>query len=203
MKRVLIAAALMALSGPALAEGWYADFGGSYGFFEEETIKDGIIPGGRGELAVHDGFGVTTALGYAWQNGLRTEAELGYRRNSLDKVSGGAFGTAFTGDVDGHVSAFSGMANVLYDYQTRGDLTPYIGAGIGAADVTVVSDRLRADDSDLVFAYQFMGGVRYALTNNLSVRAGYRFFATTTPEIQGSTGEYLTHNVELGLTIGF
>jgi len=203
MKRILIAAALTAVSTPALAQGWYADFAGAYGFFQEQTIKDASIPGSRGELAAHDGFGVTTALGYAWENGLRTEAELGYRRNGLDKVSGGAFGTVFTGGVDGHVSALSGMLNVLYDYKTTGELTPYIGGGIGAADVTVESDRLAVNDSDLVFAYQFMGGVRYPLTDHLSLRAGYRFFATTGPEIQGSSGEYFTHNFEMGLTVGF
>jgi len=203
MKRFWIAVALTVLAGPAFAEGWYADFGGSYSFFEEQAISDAVIPGSRGELALNDGFGVTAALGYAWQNGLRTEAELGYRRNGLDKVSGGAFGTRFTGDVDGHVSALSGMVNVLYDYKTSGNFTPYIGTGIGVADVTAVSDRLRVDSNDLNFAYQFMGGVRYALTDHVSLRTGYRMFATTAPEIQGSKGDYMTHNVELGLTIGF
>lgn len=203
MRRILIAAALAALASPAWAEGWYADFGGSYGFFQEETIDDSRLAGGRGELAAHDGFGVTAALGYAWEDGLRTEAELGYRHNGLEKVSGGAFGTTFTGDVDGHVSAISGMVNLLYDYETHSDLTPYIGGGIGAADVSVVSDRLAVDSSDLVFAYQFMGGVRYALTDNLGLRVGYRYFTTTTPEIRGSKGDYGTHSVELGFTVGF
>ena len=203
MKRIWIAAALTLIASPALAQGWYADFGGSYGFFEEQAISDTVIPGNRGELALHDGFGVTAALGYGWQNGLRTEAELGYRRNGLDKVSGGAFGTRYTGDVDGHVSALSGMVNLLYDYKTTSDLTPYIGAGIGAANVTAVSDRLGVDGSDLNFAYQFMGGIRYALTDRVSLRTGYRMFTTTAPEIRGSKGEYMTHNVEVGVTIGF
>lgn len=203
MRRILIAAALMALAGPAAAEGWYADFAGAYDFFQEESINDSRILGGRGELAAHDGFAVTTALGYAWENGFRTEAELGYHRNGLEKVSGGAFGTRFTGDIDGHVDAISGMMNVLYDYNTSGSLTPYIGGGMGVADVSVVSNSLAVDDSDLVFAYQFMGGVRYALTDNLGMRLGYRYFATSTPEIQGSKGDYGTHNVELGFTVGF
>lgn len=198
-----MAAALAVVATPAMAEGWYADFAGAYDFFQEATVDDSRLLGGRGELAAHDGFGVTAALGYAWENRLRTEAELGYRRNGLDKVSGGAFGTTFTGDVDGHVSALSGMVNLLYDYRTEGNLTPYIGGGIGAADVTVVSDRLAVDASDLVFAYQFMGGVRYALTDNLGLRLGYRYLATTTPEIRGSKADYGTHNIELGLTVGF
>ena len=203
MRRILTAAALTMLAGPALAQGWYADFAGAYDFFQEESINDSRIFGGRGELAAHNGFAVTTALGYAWENGLRTEAELGYHRNGLDKVSGGAFGTNFTGAVDGHVDAISGMLNLLYDYETHSGLTPYIGGGIGAADVSVVSDRLAVDDSDVVFAYQFMGGVRYALTDNLRVRLGYRYFATSTPVIQGSKGDYGSHNIELGFTVGF
>lgn len=203
MKKVLLAAALIAVSTPAFADGWYADLGGSYQFLQEQSLTGATVPSGRGELAAHDGFGVTTALGFAYENGLRTEAELGYRRNDLDKISGGGFGTRFTGDLNGHVSALSGMLNLLYDYKTENKLTPYIGGGIGAADVTVASDRLAVNNDDLNFAYQFMGGMRYALTDNLSLRAGYRFFATATPEIQGTQGEYFAHNVELGLTIGF
>ena len=183
--------------------GWYVDFGGQFALMQEQTIKDGVIPGGKGELATDPGFGVTGALGYAWENGLRTEAELGYRRNGIDKVSGGAYGTRFTGDADGHISALSGMFNVLYDYDTKSAFTPYIGSGLGLANVTASSDRLHVDNNDVVFAYQFMGGVRYALTDNISLRTGYRYFTTTGPNIQGSSGEYGSHNVEMGLTFGF
>ncbi|MFZ0692759.1 MAG: outer membrane beta-barrel protein [Alphaproteobacteria bacterium] len=183
--------------------GWYVDFGGQFALMQEQTIRDGIIPGGTGELASDPGFGVTGALGYAWENGLRTEAELGYRRNGIDKVSGGAYGTRFTGDVDGHISALSGMFNMLYDYDTKSAFTPYIGSGLGLANVTAASGPLHVDDNDVVFAYQFMGGVRYALTDNISIRTGYRYFATTAPDIRGSSGEYGSHNVEMGLTFGF
>ena len=183
--------------------GWYVDFGGQFSLLQEQTIKDGVIPGGKGELASDPGFGVTGALGYAWENGLRTEAELGYRRNDFDKVSGGAYGTRFTGGVDGHTSALSGMFNVLYDYDTKSAFTPYIGSGLGLANVTAESDRLRVDNNDVVFAYQFMGGVRYALTDNISLRTGYRYLTTTAPEIRGSSGEYGSNNVEMGLTFGF
>ena len=183
--------------------GWYVDFSGQFSMLQEQSIEDGLRAGGNGELAADPGFGFTTALGYAWQNGLRTEAELGYRRNGFDKVSGGAYGTRFTGGVDGHESALSGMFNVLYDYDTKSAFTPYIGSGFGLANITASSDRLHVDNNDVVFAYQFMGGVRYALTDDTSIRLGYRYFATMDPNIQGSTGQYGSNNVEMGLTFGF
>lgn len=204
MKKLLIAAALlMAFSAPASAQGWYTDFAAAYEFLQDAQLKDPAIPGSKGSLAGHDGFAVTGAFGYAFENGIRTEAELGYRRNSLDHISGGGYGNVFSGDVDGDVSAVSGMANIIYDYKTAGSIIPYVGGGIGAADVNVNSDQLHVDASDLVFAYQFMGGVRFPLTKMVSLRAGYRFFATLDPKIRGTEGEYFTHNIEIGFTFGF
>lgn len=205
MKRLLLAAAAAALPFSAWAQepGWYADLAGSYVILQDADLVDGRLPGSRGELGADDGFGVTGALGYRYGNGVRAELELGYRENDLDSVALGAFGTALTGPVGGDVSALSGMVNVLYDYRVNGGVVPYVGGGIGAADVSVDSAALAVDEGDTVFAYQFMGGLGYPLTERLSVRLGYRFFATTDPDIQGTEGEYASHNVEAGLTVSF
>lgn len=187
----------------AATAGWYGDVAGSYTALQDSDLFDGRLAGGRGELETDGGFGITGALGYAYGNGLRVEVEIGYRQNDLDRISVGGFGTTATGPVNGEISALSGMANVYYDYPINGGLIPYIGGGIGAASVDIDSTALAADDSETAFAYQFMGGLRYPLNERLAVRVGYRFFTTEDVELQNTDVEYISHNVEVGLTYAF
>jgi opacity protein-like surface antigen len=199
--------ALEVAGGPRAEErsldGWYVDVGGAYTLIEDSDLVDGRLPGGRGELEVDDGYAVTGAVGYGYGNGLRTELELAYRESDLDAISGGGFGVVGSRGVGGDISAFSGMVNVYYDYRVNGGFVPYIGGGIGGASIDLDSSTLGVDDSETVFAYQFMGGLRYPLNDRLWLRVGYRFFSTEDLEIQGTEAEYVTHNVEAGLTFAF
>lgn len=138
----------------------------------------------------------------------RLEGELAYRQNDFDKVV--VEGELFA--VDGDVGALSLMANGYWDFENLSPVTPYLGAGIGFANVSLndVRDAEGAfvDDDDVVFAYQFGAGVAFALNETMALDLGYRYFATTDPEytdVEGDTfeTEYKTHNVSLGLRINF
>src|SRR5690242_8803161 len=70
--------------------------------------RDADISGARtGTLEFKTGGIGAAALGYGFGNGLRGEAELGYRRNGVDKAN--------TGAADGHASSWALMGNLLYD----------------------------------------------------------------------------------------
>jgi opacity protein-like surface antigen len=63
------------------------------------------------------------------------------------------------------------------------------------------------DDGKTVFAYQGIAGVNDAITDNLSLNAEYRYFATADVDVQSGTVksdvEYRTHNILAGARYTF
>jgi outer membrane autotransporter protein len=113
--------------------------------------------------------------------------------------------------VDGDISTFSGLANAWVDYRV-GRFTPYIGGGIGLANVSAneisIAGTDVVDDSDTVFAYQVGTGVAYSLTQNFSLTLDYRYFATSDPKLTDEAGgdleaEVSNHSILAGVRYGF
>lgn len=159
------------------------------------------------DIEYDPGFNVGTTGGVDFGMA-RVEAELTYRQNDVDSLK--ALGTSFS--TGGDVSALSLMANGFFDIETNSPVTPYIGAGIGFANVSLndvtESGTLFVDDDDTVFAYQFGLGVAFDLSDLLTLDLGYRYFATLDPEftdVDGDTfeSEYGGHNLDVGLRIKF
>lgn len=206
------AAALLFVAQGAQAEGFYASFKGGMNLTHDagNTISPDLTP-----LGPPPGLGVdlnTTidrslggvvmgAVGYGFSNGLRVEAEVGYRMNGLDTVSLDSVDVSLGGSsvsipiglsvpLQGDTDVLSFMANVAYDFDTGGALRPYIGAGAGVAllftdaalTVPILGDISLIDDTAVAFAYQAMAGVDYAIDESWSVGLEYRFFGTVSPE---------------------
>jgi outer membrane protein OmpA-like peptidoglycan-associated protein len=144
------------------------------------------------------------SLGWAYGNGLRSEVELGYRRNDLNSLSGTVAGS-------GDASSWRSLINVYYDFKTETPFTPYLGAGIGAARVSLEANPFgasRLHDSDSAFAYQGIAGVGYRLNDRTEVFADYRYFATTSLDFTTAAGtsvdaDYGNHTLMVGLRFGF
>lgn len=146
-----------------------------------------------GNIAVDNdaSLGISAAIGYKLPANLRAEAELAYRDNNNSALG-----------LDGNVKSFAGLANGYLDIPTGSVVTPYIGAGVGMAQVK------QDDEKDTVLAYQAMAGLSFDVSPQTSFVLGYKYFATQTPEydvLPGVTGEmdYNTHNIELGLRYQF
>ncbi|ALC17950.1 surface antigen msp4 family protein [Desulfuromonas soudanensis] len=162
-----------------------------------------------GEAEFDTGFNVGVTGGVDCGPG-RYELELNYRQNDFDKIS--VPGLVITG-LDGDISAISFMANAFWDIPTGSPVTPYLGGGIGVANVSINDLGAPgigpiADDDDTVFAYQVGAGVAFELNPNMALDLGYRYFATSDPEFTDVDGfklesEYKTHNASLGLRIMF
>ena len=65
-----------------------------------------------------------------------------------------------------------------------------------------------ASDSDMVLAYQALGGVAYPITDQIVVELEYRFLTMTDPEFTDSLGasfdvENDSHNFEIGFRLNF
>jgi len=153
------------------------------------------------------GFNVGASGGFDF-GPARVEGELTYRQNDYDELSDAGFSIA----ADGDVSALSLLVNGFWDIETGGPVTPYLGAGIGVAQVSIndlgILGISLADDDDTVFAYQFAAGAAFELNPNIALDLGYRYFATADPEFDDAEGttfesEYASHNLNLGLRFMF
>jgi opacity protein-like surface antigen len=152
------------------------------------------------------GFNFGGRAGYQW-GAWRFEGEVNYRRNDshgLDMV----FPTQRTGRSDGaDRRSISEMANLIYDIDLGWPVTPHIGGGVGAAQVTRnLSNRFGGThDTVTVLAYQGLAGIRYRVTPAVALDIDYRYFATDDTKFTSTNpstikSDYGSHNVVVSLT---
>jgi opacity protein-like surface antigen len=172
-----------------------------------EIAGVGQIPA---KLEYDPGWLAGVAGGYAWNNGFAIEGEFTFRQNGIDGEE--LMGTTIP--VGGHLRSYALMANSYYRLNTGTIITPYIGAGIGGALLTVDADSVGGNFSDdsVELAYQAMAGLAIEITPQLDAGMEYRFFGTTDPSFSDTVmgggavtvdPEYMSHNILLTLTYGF
>jgi OmpA-OmpF porin, OOP family len=189
-----LAACLATAPAMAADPGLYLGAGGGINWLQDMDFDPGP------KIDQDLGWAAIGSLGYRFQSGLRTELEGGYRDNN------GEFnGTGFDTDT----TAWSGMANLLYDFDFGSPIRPYLGVGLGAAHVRVDSG-VTADDAQWAFAYQGIVGVSYAVTDRLDFFVDGRYLRTAgldidqTGAVGGSLdGEYSTFTGLAGLRYVF
>ena len=186
-KTVALAALMSGVGGVAHAtEGWYVRADVGYSFDGELDVNG---PGYNYDTPItfeNDWSGFVGA-GYAFGNGFRLEAELGDRFNQFkrsDNLDQGG---------DGH--AYSAMANLFYDFNHAGSVQPYIGVGAGAAHINVrgfdhISPPRYFVGDDTVFAWQALAGIAIALTPQIDLDVGYRYFEAD----NASISDFPTYN---------
>lgn len=172
------------------------------------------------KLSFDYGGGLALAVGYATEAGFRVEGEIAGRYNEMDKLRN-EYGRQLI--EDGYFSALSLMANAFYTILPRHPVSPFIGAGVGLANITADFDYDDDDDededyydndaddddedddseSDTVMAFQVAAGVTYAVNEHLNIDVQYRYFATEDPDFDDVEMEYASHNGMLGLRYTF
>ena len=163
---------------------------------------------GGTKFEYNEGYHAGGSLGLK-RGHLRVEGEVVYRENKVNQatIAGTTFGAS------GDVSALSFMGNVYYDFENKSSWTPYVGSGIGAAQLSfsdvLSTTALRVNDEDLVLAYKFEAGFALEMDENIGLFANYHYFATTDPKFTNSvsltkfqTG-YKSHNLGIGLSFRF
>jgi opacity protein-like surface antigen len=211
---LLFVGCLLALLAPAAFAGeggFYISLHGGGTLLEEiqNESDDGTF-----NFEAKEGWLAGGAIGYDLRNAYpdigtgRVELEVTSRENDLDEVE------FSDGDMAGNgtIRAESIMLNTIGEYRDRLPWIPYIGAGAGAARLTL--DQLEtagtslADDEDTVFAYQGLVGVGLQVACRFYLDLGYRYFAVYDPKFEDATGvefdgEYASHNVTLGMRLDF
>ena len=139
------------------------------------------VANGQGtELELDDGSAFFFSLGRMNGRNLRTEIELSFRNNDISSLLTPNAELPATGELQ----TFTGMANLYWEFVDfpTGRLKPYIGGGVGftsvSSDFRLASDPSSLDDStesNSSFAYQWMAGVNYKVSNHLDLYGEYRF----------------------------
>ena len=154
--------------------------------------------GDDAEISFDTGFGITAAIGNAYENGFRVEVEFGYRTSDIDKFDS----DLRSGSINGDFSTISLMVNGYYDFMPKETICPFIGAGIGYANVEGDIDELGSEDDNVV-AYQVAVGVAFAINPQTKIDVQYRYFDTDDGDFDGLEVEYGTHNAMLGVRYSF
>ena len=199
---VLCAGLFLSTLGPspaaALDRGYVV---GGIGLHKPRT-NDVTIGPAPAETKFKTGFVGLGALGWVWEQGFRTELELGYRDSNASTIA--------AADAAGSQDVFSTMGNILFDIDTGGDLAVHVGAGIGIAWTGWNSVSTAAtpvfDGTESGFAYQGILGASYPISEGLDLTLDYRYQNQTgldyTSVPAGGTAmdhDNRNHNVIVGL----
>jgi outer membrane protein OmpA-like peptidoglycan-associated protein len=226
-----MALASTALASPTLARdnAWYVGVEGGAMIVEDldydVTTAAGVRTGDALTVDHDYGYDVDAVIGYDF-GGFRLETEVGYRNAVVDGftstlrlpvVTGtGANSSIGAGQFSyggGRTTALSFMVNGLLDFGPDDGLQGFVGGGVGVARVKADSYALNTnadflDDSDTVFAYQGLAGIRAPLTDTVDATLKYRFFNADNVKIINSVGSqnetrFRSHSILGGLTFNF
>lgn len=186
---------------------WYIGLGGGYTYMGDEDVSGSAA----NKISTNSGFGLNGAIGYLPSssmpllNALRFEAEVTYHQNDVGTVHLNN-GTSVSGS--GTYSSTAYMANVFYDLPTGTPWSPYIGGGVGVAELHLPTSSGvgNTSSSDDEFAYQGMVGIGYSpeAIPNTQWTLGYRYLATDDASFgNGTSVKYSTSNVEGGVKFRF
>ncbi len=138
----------------------------------------------RSHTGMKVGYKAAVKFGYIFGNGIRTEAEVAYRKNHVrTKYNMGDADTVVSKEYSNYHS-WSYMVNMLYDINqlaTR-DIIPYLGVGVGYCQNTdhnkIKSNTADRQDKlkDDRFAYQGIVGLKYAINADYATALEYQYF---------------------------
>lgn len=219
---VTAAAAAMLAALPARADqpGWYVGAGGGWSKLAGVGTADSSLNFTSTET---HGFGVIGFGGYDFNGLFRAEGEVGYHRHdvkSLSVVNDGGLGsslgvgslTGASGNPAGGISALSFMMNGIVNLLPSWRVSPYVGAGVGGADVALnglsVAGTTIANDSTLVGAAQGIAGIGGQISPHVSLALDYRYFVTMDPNFRDTAAasfrsKYREQNLLLSVTYHF
>lgn len=222
-----LASAAAIAAAPAQAREGQPYFGieGGVSFDDQVTVnidtnrEDGLLT----NAAFADtnlGIDADVILGYDF-GAFRLEAEGGYKRagyESLTVLNSAILpgtlqvpaGTVVQNERD--LEIWSGMINGLVEFGKDDGLQVYGGGGVGFANlslpVEVAGIGTVVDDDATDFAWQLIGGLRYAVNDNIDFGVKYRYFVANNFGLEAANGrpldvDYSAHSVLASLVFNF
>ncbi|MEJ2815822.1 MULTISPECIES: porin family protein [unclassified Caulobacter] len=183
-------------AGPAPAPKPAAPAAGQYisvsgGLVGKTDYDVGFAGGYKAKADVDAGAQGAVAWGSTIGNGWRAEIALGYRSQDSETVV--TWNGTKIGATDGKVEALSIDINGYYDFPVSGPAKPYLGAGIGVAQVKFSDDLI--DDKGDALTLQGIAGVSFAVSPTISLFAEGRYQYTGSIKIKTTSpsGEQNSH----------
>ena len=164
-----------------------------------------------GEIGMKSGAGFLFAYGHGISGSLVLEAELSIRNSKTKSFTGEGVGSTAI-SLPAKLSTLAFMVNgVFRTGEIASGIRPYFGAGIGMSQAKADGFNLTVNDvidaiegtRDSAMAFQFLGGVEVPLSEAMSARVGYRYFATGTQKLGTINAKTRSHNLELGFVLAF
>jgi len=177
------------IASPASAEGAY------WGGFVGAASVDDTDLSGIGELSFDTGLIVGGVIGGHLSDNLRIEGELSYLSADAE------CGPGKCSSIEFDVSTLSILGNGWYDFATDSGFKPYVGGGIGMAQVNIESSI--GDGDEWGFAYQIGAGVRFGETGAFDVGYRYRGVSVEIDDLSGDDIETNAHVLQVGWTRRF
>jgi opacity protein-like surface antigen len=170
------AGALLCVTGAANADVYGklqtgGTFGGEY-----------TLPGPDQEL--DGGWDWGGAIGGNVTPNVRLEGEYSQNRSDFKSIPGDS-------------KANFALANAYYDFAPDAQVTPFVGAGIGAGKI----DTGAADDT--AFAYKLTGGVAAKFSDRVTGELAYNHKAVPELSLGGVDAKYREHAVTAGVRVKF
>lgn len=192
-----------------IGTGWYLRGDIGYGFNDVGSISHNNVD--FGGVSAKDGFFGSVGFGYQFTDMVRADLTVD-KINNFD-LKGSASCSAWSGACTGPtserstISAIAVMANAYADLGTWYGVTPYVGAGIGAAYVDVsdhgsanatgVTARTFGGYETWALAANVAAGASYTISEGLMVDLGYRFLWIDGGRSGGSTAGSQSGSVEV------
>ena len=205
MKKIVISlATLTVLTAPissmAADDSFYLKANVGIGMVLDTDIDNIQNSGETAKITYDSGFVGSLAAGYDFANPLRMEVELLRQKNDLELTS---YNNVYGSFNDGDLKTHSLMVNGFYDVDTGSSWTPFVGAGISMSKLDINDPGFQESDSDEVFTYQLIGGVAYAVNEDWSIDAQYRFMGTSDATIDDTDFDANSNNLMIGLRYNF
>ena len=195
--------AALALGGAAQAaqvEGWYVGLEGGANWVQDFDVQFFRGPAGgvttfsfSGTFEMDTGWAGLATIGYAFDRNWRAEIEGGYRQNQVDIFRAQLLlGPSTTSPINGDLTEWTVMANVIYDLMLGDRFGLSFGVGAGADHAKLEyrpqppNSSINFNDGDWNFAYQGLVGVNYALTRRATLAVNYRYLRVLEPEWNGT-----------------
>lgn len=205
---VRVPAAIPQAAPAPIFSGFYVGLRGGLNWMQDTSFA--ALPGVTVFNEYDAGWTISGAVGYQFGPVLgavspRVEAEVGILRNEIDRHGIPALGVAFSGaNAFGRTSATFGLVNAYFDLPIAfgpGSLRPFVGGGIGAAEVRFRDHGTSAtgvvmSSSDTVFAWNLATGVAYDLSNGFSVEGMYRYLRFEDVNLRSVAGASSNTDVE-------
>jgi len=194
---------LVALADQPSASHWYVSLHTGVAYMQESLTGFPNQDRPPYEFGYDPGAAWSLAGGYRLGRHWRLELEATGRNHRLRSSSPAG------SEADGRLQVSAAMTNVYRDFEPFGAWRPYVGLGLGLADVGLKGYRINGaplvDDRERAVALQAIGGIRYDIDERWSLTADYRYFRTSNPLMNSAAGDVLetsirSHAIMFGAT---